>query len=265
MKRLSILALALLAFAGAARASVVPLALAPKAVPGSEELTGAEEQVKALEKEYEAAQKAVQAKLKELATNEERSKYRKEHDPDVDEFAERFLALADKHPKSEACARALAWVSTRVEDEDLVRRTVERLASDHASSPYTAKVFGRLEVTEGAWVDELLDGLVDSSKSAEVRGGAMLSLARRAIEGPGTGSKRTAAQAEALLVQIVEQYADAGGGKLRERAERELFSLRNLTIGKIAPDIEGEDLDGVRFKLSDYRGKVVVVDFWGNW
>ena len=36
-------------------------------------------------------------------------------------------------------------------------------------------------------------------------------------------------------------------------------------IGNLAPDIQGEDLDGVKFKLSDYRGKVVVLDFWGDW
>ena len=36
-------------------------------------------------------------------------------------------------------------------------------------------------------------------------------------------------------------------------------------IGKPAPEIEGEDIDGQRFKLSDYRGKVILLDFWGNW
>ena len=36
-------------------------------------------------------------------------------------------------------------------------------------------------------------------------------------------------------------------------------------VGMLAPEIEGEDLDGVPFKLSDYRGKVVVLDFWGHW
>jgi len=44
-----------------------------------------------------------------------------------------------------------------------------------------------------------------------------------------------------------------------------LFELRNLGIGKTAPEIEGEDVDGKKFKLSDYRGKVVVLDFWGDW
>ena len=36
-------------------------------------------------------------------------------------------------------------------------------------------------------------------------------------------------------------------------------------LGLPAPEIVGEDLDGVPFRLSDYRGKVVVLDFWGHW
>ena len=36
-------------------------------------------------------------------------------------------------------------------------------------------------------------------------------------------------------------------------------------IGKLAQDFTTEDADGVAFKLSDYRGKVVVLDFWGFW
>jgi hypothetical protein len=39
----------------------------------------------------------------------------------------------------------------------------------------------------------------------------------------------------------------------------------DLAVGKVAPDIEGEDIDGNVFRLSDYRGQVVVLDFWGNW
>ncbi|MAV37812.1 MAG: hypothetical protein CMJ59_20410 [Planctomycetaceae bacterium] len=38
-----------------------------------------------------------------------------------------------------------------------------------------------------------------------------------------------------------------------------------MQIGNEAPDISAKDLDGVAFKLSDYRGKVVVLDFWGDW
>jgi cytochrome oxidase Cu insertion factor (SCO1/SenC/PrrC family) len=36
-------------------------------------------------------------------------------------------------------------------------------------------------------------------------------------------------------------------------------------IGDVAPDIAGEDIEGTSFRLRDYRGKVVVIDFWANW
>ncbi len=44
-----------------------------------------------------------------------------------------------------------------------------------------------------------------------------------------------------------------------------LMEATKLQIGMVAPDIVGPDLDGVEFKLSDYRGNVVVLDFWGDW
>jgi hypothetical protein len=33
----------------------------------------------------------------------------------------------------------------------------------------------------------------------------------------------------------------------------------------VAPDILGLDVDGNDMKLSDFRGKVTVIDFWGFW
>jgi hypothetical protein len=40
---------------------------------------------------------------------------------------------------------------------------------------------------------------------------------------------------------------------------------RGTQVGALAMEIEGEDIDGNRFRLSDYQGKVVLLDFWGNW
>jgi hypothetical protein len=36
----------------------------------------------------------------------------------------------------------------------------------------------------------------------------------------------------------------------------------NLDPGAPAPQIEGQDLGGKTFRLSDYRGKVVLLHFW---
>jgi len=40
---------------------------------------------------------------------------------------------------------------------------------------------------------------------------------------------------------------------------------RKLAIGSPAPDITGPDPDGKEHSLSDYRGKVVLIDFWAGW
>ncbi len=72
-------------------------------------------------------------------------------------------------------------------------------------------------------------------------------------------------EAEVLFEQAAEKYGDvkiSDGGTVAEKAKAELFEIRHLVVGKEAPDIEGEDQDGNRFKLSDYRGKVVLLDFW---
>jgi hypothetical protein len=75
---------------------------------------------------------------------------------------------------------------------------------------------------------------------------------------------RVSKEIEAAFEQAAE-YGDVklpGGDTVAGRARAALFEVRNLKVGKEAPDIEGEDQDGKRFKLSDYRGKVVLLDFW---
>jgi hypothetical protein len=76
---------------------------------------------------------------------------------------------------------------------------------------------------------------------------------------------KAVAEVEAILEQAADTYGDVKlpyGGTIGESAKTELFAIRRLAVGKETPDIEGTDQDGVRFKLSDYRGKVVLLYFW---
>src|SRR2546430_15416373 len=95
----------------------------------------------------------------------------------------------------------------------------------------------------------------------EVKGKATFSL------GLVNRSHDKNAEAEKLFEQVIEKFGDIQNyrGTLADAARGQLFEMRNLAIGKVAPEIEGEDVDGKSFKLSDYRGKVVVIDFWGDW
>src|SRR5262245_32608421 len=77
-----------------------------------------------------------------------------------------------------------------------------------------------------------------------------------------------AQEIEALFERASKEYGDEKilfSGTVGEKAKAELFEFRYLLVGKDAPEIEGEDQDGQRFKLSDYRGKVVLLDFWNQY
>jgi peroxiredoxin len=76
-------------------------------------------------------------------------------------------------------------------------------------------------------------------------------------------------EAGRLFERTIAEFGDLKsprrGLPLAEIARSGLRELRNLSLGRVAPEIAGKDVEGVAFKLSDYRGKVVVLTFSGNW
>jgi len=67
----------------------------------------------------------------------------------------------------------------------------------------------------------------------------------------------------ALLWPLLSKPASvADAGVIRAQIQGEGAAGR---IGATAPDFEWTDLDGKTLRLSSYRGKVVVVNFWATW
>jgi peroxiredoxin len=78
--------------------------------------------------------------------------------------------------------------------------------------------------------------------------------------------------AEKYLGKAAKEYPDAAletgdekVGPLALAALAGMANLDNLKVGKSAPEIDGTDLSGAKLKLSDQRGKVVLVVFWASW
>jgi hypothetical protein len=75
-------------------------------------------------------------------------------------------------------------------------------------------------------------------------------------------------EVEAIFERAAEQYGDVKlpyADTVGVKAKADLHEIRHLSVGKEAPDIDGVDEDGKRFRLSDYRGKVVLLYFWSEY
>ena len=61
---------------------------------------------------------------------------------------------------------------------------------------------------------------------------------------------------------------DSPGGRSDEAFDLgalEMTARHSLKAGKPAPDFEVKTLDGKPLKLSDFKGKYVLLDFWATW
>jgi AhpC/TSA family len=96
-----------------------------------------------------------------------------------------------------------------------------------------------------------------TAKSREVQASAIYNMAE--ISGR---SSTAATKKRALYTELSTKYTDTRYAKLGQAS---LYELDHLQVGMVAPDFEIEDENGVKWKLSDYRGKVIVLDFWGFW
>jgi len=210
-----------------------------------------------------------------------------------DDLIPRALAVLADCPDQELIARGLAWVvevSRGAAGADAARVLVK----DHLDSQHSKVACAYLssDYDEGI---ELLTRVVEESPLRELRGHALLGRADQWKElaeiAPGLDTPEGRAQyaawygdafvmrlqkavqsslvahAETDYRTVIDEYGDVESeeGLLGEIAGRDLFELLHLCIGAEAPEIVGEDLHGVEFRLSDYRGKVVVLDFWGHW
>ncbi len=183
--------------------------------------------------------------------------------PDGKAFGVRALALADRYSGDE-CLSVLTFAATNFDDADTVKFAIERVLRDHLESEGIVelldksrsfqRLLGRKET------HDLLSKVLADNPHPLPRAHALVLMSQATMRGREltlTGVD----DARALLIQAGEL---AKGTPLAERIRR-MRSKDQPRLPGSEVDISGEDMDGVAFKLSDYRGKVVLLDFWGFW
>ena len=216
------------------------------------------------------------------------------------EHATRLLALLKGAP-NDVAADALIWIVVNDSNgTDFSEQALAALAKDHGANPKVGATFRALgELAPTVNVEKFLRAIVASSPDPELKSTATYHLARtlkgqfdvltmrlqnaktavdqEAVEilnGKELVQKLKTTKPEVLSAEAQKLYEQfiAGGSEGRSgrrslsgAAKSELFELKNLSVGCAAPETEGEDVDGKKFKLSDHRGKIVVLFFWGDW
>jgi AhpC/TSA family len=205
-------------------------------------------------KEFENAQRQYFEVYTKAKTDEERKKLKY---PDEAKYARDLLAVAEKDPKDPSAVEALtgALMHGRY-DKNVGPRALELLKTHHLESEKLGRAcqivtYGPSQQDNKAF----LTAALEKNPHPDVKGAAALSLGMLHVADDPK-------EAEKHFNNVIEKY---GTKEQKEAAKSQLFEMHNLAIGKVAPEIEGKDVDGKKFKLSDYRGKVVVLDFWGDW
>jgi hypothetical protein len=236
------------------------------------------EQYQALEEKFRQAMAEAAKAGRAARTREDRIKAGEKVRLIFEEFGQKFLALARQHPQDPVAAEALAWVVSHYRSS-----TAEGRAAAEALIRYEGFLKGdgigllclRLQNDGGLPAEKLLRFVMTNNPHQDVRGKACYALAvglknRAARERKDANREKLNQEADKLLERIIRDY---GGVQINppsrvtlgDRAKGALFAARHLGTGMTAPEIDGEDIEGKRFKLSDYRGKVVLLDFWGHW
>lgn len=190
--------------------------------------------------------------------------------PDAKAYQKRLRALAAEHPQTDVAFDCFLWIAQTSGESSVVDDLLSTFLADFDESPRLGDVCMVLQYSAATRADGFLETLLKDSPHDAVKGMAAFALATRLAqksEGAGADAEPARKRAIELFELVLDDYPGIKSpqGLLGALAKPYLFELENLAIGMECPDIEGKDADGVTFKLSDYRGKVVFIDFWGYW
>ena len=191
---------------------------------------------------------------------------RKEIKPvDRDGFADRAIKAAEEL-KGDDRARALIWSLEVFPASEKLNKALDALLGEFAKAPVMIEfcespAFATISRADATKADARLATVVDAAATPTIKAWGLYSQANR-LSGPKDATDEAKAKAASLSAEAEKL---AAGTPLGDRIAAPRFEKEKLQIGMAAPDIAAADVDGVAFKLSDYAGKVVVLDFWGDW
>jgi hypothetical protein len=245
--------------------------------PSKEQPSSLAEQIKKLETEIEEKRNELIKKVQATKDQDERAKIIKEFRELQTSSGPRLLELARKQPQDPAAFGALKSVIDMGGSPKDRKEVLKLLAEHHAKTAGIGDLAMQLAYDEDPSAVAFLEDVSKRNSNHDDQGKVLFVLGmirkNKAANDDTKEEERARATAEATKAfeAVRDKFADVKTGRgrtLGKMAAGYIVGLKNierLHVGKEAPDIEGQDLDGKPFKLSDYRGKVIFLDYWAHW
>lgn len=186
------------------------------------------------------------------------------------DYAQKAWAIATANPQSELGLSALIWLLA-IAPADFDRpNAIKIIEKDYFKSDKLGALGWSLSAPpHTAEKEQLLTRLMNESPHESVRAQALYGLALAKMSSDRELSEK-------LFTQVTEKYASVQAAQpannvrfkpfaLGEGAQKKLFELQHLSVGAQALPIAGTDADGKPLKLEDFRGKIVMLHFFGSW
>lgn len=246
--------------------------------------------------EWKKLDNAFMTKYRGAKTADERQEIAKTR-PLPGDWMKRYWAVVEKDAKDPGALRALYWIYIHGRGTEDAGKALAAISKDHALAADIADFIGAIAMDFTLPARALVEMIAEKHSDPTVRAKAIwhganqqMNIAALVRDLDSAEEKEIESLHRAYGAETIAKYQKAGAAKFEEWAVRDLerikkeyasvamgkstlgtmaddklFLLKNLAVGCEAPEVTGEDIEGVAFKLSDYRGKVVVLDFWGFW
>ena len=196
-------------------------------------------------------------------------------------YDDKFLAYAEKHP-DEKGVEALFYVLLipGKDDKDGPKaKALVLLRKEHVKTTRMGKVVKKLKpgpdnAPARAILQEIAEGNADKATRAYAYRGLIkqsqtaAGFATRVKKDEELKEKMEKARGKETVQRVLALAATSEKDikAYQAKLDGDLKGvLPDLSVGKPAPEIEIEDIDGKKVKLSQLKGKVVVLDFWATW
>jgi len=198
--------------------------------------------------------------------------------PDKFAYNDTLLSFTRKYPKADFISDV--WVELLLQNlmeggSDIKVRNlaIAEITKNHAQSEDLSRIHPQmLSISISENMDQMIQTVLEKNKSEKVLGVFNLAFAKYYVSNRDT-TKIDHTKALPYLETVLQNYEDieiASLDKLNTETLGEIAlaiknSITSITVDQKMPDFDFIDLESNKRKLSDYKGKVVLIDVWATW